>query len=244
MKKGYDIFGKAYGIMFRNDLHDLQSIDHKFLREMILLNENSYEFLYAKEPALIDMKDHELYSFALQFKGASERQTIRNILDFTAKIAKNYNVEFEQMQFGGTEKEILNRGTDWCADMARVGAVLLGCNGIPARILHLANPEKAYNGHVVTEAFYEGKYGVCDFTKGYCFYEEEPLDAYTLMQHRRYFKEYPENYAATYSAVAVNEYNPMDKENNYTISTPNEYYLKLINTNHNDKWIMGEDLEL
>lgn len=241
IERGYDIFGKAYGVMLRNDLHDINSIDHKFMQEMILLKDENREVLYSDMPICKDFREHELYSFAQQFKGESDHQTIENILRYTANIAANYHEPFEEMKFGGTENEILDRGTDWCADMARVGVVLLGCNGLPARIIHLVNPEKAYNGHVVTEAFYEGKYGVCDFLYGYCFYQERPLDAYTLMREKHYLKTYSENYASLYSAVAINEYNPLDKSNNYTVSIPNEYYLRLINTEHNDKWIMGEE---
>ena len=148
---------------------------------------------------------------------------------------------FEEMKFGGTEKEIIERGTDWCADLARVGAVLLACNNIPARIVHLVNPLKAYNGHVVVEAFYEDKYGVCDFVYGYCFYENQPLDAYELMNNREYLMAYPKSYSEMYSAISINEYNPMDLNNNYAVSSPNQYYLTLINSNHQDKWIMGED---
>ena len=241
IQKGYDIFGKAYSVMLRNDLHDINSIDHKFLQEMILLTDETRETLYTEVTQLKDFRKHELYSFAQQFKSENDLQTIKNIMLYTANIASNYHEPFEEMEFGGTEKQILDRGTDWCADMARVGAVLLGCNGIPARIIHLVNPEKAYNGHVVTEAFYEGKYGVCDFIYGYCFYEKEPLDAYTLMSQGDYLRAYSENYASLYSAVAINEYDPLDPDNNYTVSTPNEYYLKLINTDHNDMWIMGEE---
>lgn len=202
MKSGYDIFGKAYGVMLRNDLHAINSIDHKFMQEMILLEDESCVFLYDEKPKLIDMRGHELYAFAKRFRETNDRQTIENALSYTAEIANKCHDEFSEMKFGGTEKEILDRGTDWCVDLARVGAVLLTCNGIPARIVHLANLEKAYNGHVVVEAFYEG----------------------------------------LYSAVAINEYNPMDKNNDYTISMPNQYYMNLIYTDHQDVWIMGEDL--
>lgn len=41
MKKGYDVFGNEYGVMLKNDLHAGNSIDHKFLREMILLDNES-----------------------------------------------------------------------------------------------------------------------------------------------------------------------------------------------------------
>lgn len=37
-------------------------------------------------------------------------------MNFTKNIVKGFNVEFSNMIFGGTEKEILERGTDWCAD--------------------------------------------------------------------------------------------------------------------------------
>ena len=58
MKIGYDVFGKAYGIMFRNDLHDIHSIDHKFMKEMIYLEEESCNFLYNCKPVKIDMTNH------------------------------------------------------------------------------------------------------------------------------------------------------------------------------------------
>lgn len=240
MKKGYDVFGKAYGVMCRNDTHDPKSIDHKLMQEMILLDSESFEYLYRKAPSTPNMSAHKLRSFAKQFRGEDDRKTIENILKYCSDIAINYDVPFEQMLFGGTEEEILERGTDWCADMARVGAVLLMCNGIPARIVHLANPAKAYNGHVVTEAYYEGKFGVCDFIYGYLFYDKKPLDAYELSQNKWYLNMYPEDYAGLYSCVAISEYDPM-AENCYNISVPNEYTTRLINEDHNGRWIMGED---
>ena len=33
--KGYDVFGKEYGCMLRNDLHDINSIEHKLMQEMV-----------------------------------------------------------------------------------------------------------------------------------------------------------------------------------------------------------------
>ena len=97
--------------------------------------------------------------------------------------------------------------------MARVCAVFLQCSNIPCRIVYLANPEKAYNGYVVCEAYYEGRYGVIDPIYGYMFYDNTPISAY----------------------------DPTSGKNDYTISVPNAYTLKLIDTEHNDQWIMGED---
>lgn len=242
MKKGYGIFGRAYEIMFRNDLHAMTSIDHAFLRDMIFLDEESAGVLYENPPLQYDMTHHELYEFAQGFLLSTDRDTVRKVLDFTAGIAKPYNVDFKEMLFGGTEKQIIERGTDWCADMARVGVVLLQCLGIPCRIVHMANPEKAYNGHVLGEAFYENKYGLIDFIYGYQFYSDQPLSAWDLQKKRALLNSYPEEYSGMFSAIAVNEYNPVNPDNDYTVSKPNEYYLKLIYGDHHDQWIMGEDM--
>ena len=43
-----------------------------------------------------------------------------------------------------------------------------------------------------------------------------------------------------YDGMAVSEYDPMDLQNDYTISGPNEYYLRLMSQPH-DGWFMGED---
>ena len=46
--QGYDVFGKTYGFMLRNDLHDIDSIEHKLMQKMILLNEASINLFYKK----------------------------------------------------------------------------------------------------------------------------------------------------------------------------------------------------
>lgn len=59
------------------------------------------------------------------------------------------------MIFGGKEKDIINRGTDWCADMARVGCVLLQCNNIPARIVHLANIIRVTLPNMILKGYFQ-----------------------------------------------------------------------------------------
>lgn len=41
IKTGYSIFGKPWQVMFENDLHHIQSIDHELLRTMVLIDGNS-----------------------------------------------------------------------------------------------------------------------------------------------------------------------------------------------------------
>lgn len=240
MKQGYGIFGKAFRVMLENDVHDIRSIDHQFMREAVLLEEESCDFLYSRVNHY-DMRHHELFGLAQQFVGQTQKETIHNILTFTSDIAAKYDVDFKDMFFGGTEQQILERGTDWCADMARVGAVLAQCCGIPCRIVHLVNLNKAYNGHVVCEAYYDGSYGVVDFLMGYQFYGDKPISAWELLTNKEPLKDCHEEYQGYYTAIAINEYDPTDPKNDYTVSTPNQYCMNLIYGEHNGQWIMGED---
>jgi hypothetical protein len=56
--------------MFKNDLHDKQSIDHALLKNMILLDETTKSSLY-KTPQSVSKKvyKHELYNVAQSLKG-------------------------------------------------------------------------------------------------------------------------------------------------------------------------------
>ncbi|MDI9530725.1 MAG: transglutaminase domain-containing protein [Chloroflexota bacterium] len=241
MKIGYGVFGKAYEVMYAHDLHNPASIDHELMKNMILLDDQSAAILYSRV-VRHNYGGHELYQFAQQFKASIEKETIQNVLRYTQEIAAAFDTDFDDMLFGGTEKQILDRGTDWCSDMARVGAVLLQCLGIPCRMLYLANPGKAYNGHVVNEAFYEGRYGVVDFIYGYQFYDRTPKSAFEIQRNPEILAAYPESYQGLFSAIAISEYDPCTPGNNYSISRPNDYYLKLIHTDHENMWLMGEDL--
>lgn len=245
MKIGYSIFGKEYEIMLRNDLHDIDSIDHYFLKTMILLDEESASYLYCNKPIISNsIIKHELYEFSKQFRRNNELDTIKQALAFTTTIVNDFSIDFDDMIFGGTEKQIIERGTDWCADISRVGAVLLQCLGIPSRIIHLANINRAYNGHVVVEAYYENNYGIIDFLYGYLFYDKKPISALDVMGKIEIIQNLFDNqdYSNLFTRIAINEYDPTNKNNNYNLSKPNEYCLKLIHESKNDgTWIMNED---
>lgn len=249
LKRGYGVFGKAYEVMLRKDLHAAGSIDHRLMESMILLEEESAALLYQNPPRIpSEICRNPLWQFAQQFKRETEKETIRAVLDFTQNIVQNFDQPFEQMHFGGTEQEILQRGTDWCADLARVGVVLLECLTIPARMVNLADRKKAYHGHVILEAFYEGKFGAIDPVYGYLFYENGPLSVWELQHHPDRLKQiigcgdHSDYYQGLYDAAAISEYDPTCLDNQYLISCPNKYYLALIARGENDgQWILGED---
>ena len=105
--KGYDVFGKAYGYMLRNDLHDINSIEHKLMQEQIRLDSISEPFLYGGYQISYPLENHEIYLFSQQFKTFNELDSIKLLIKYTNNIASNYNVPLEKMFFGGQEKEIL-----------------------------------------------------------------------------------------------------------------------------------------
>ena len=109
-KRGYSVFGKEYEQMLRHDLHAENSIDHQLLRRMVLLEEDTAARLYSQKGRLpAGIQHHPLYDFAGHFAGSHQAQSIDHLLRLTKRMAENFTVPFEQMRFGGTEREILLR---------------------------------------------------------------------------------------------------------------------------------------
>lgn len=240
IRRGYDVFGKAYGFMLRNDLHDKNSIEHRLMQEQVLLDETSEPFLYGSYQILYPMEKHELYLFSQQFKENNELDSIKSLLKYTSNIALNYNVPLEDMLFGGTEKEIFDRGTDWCFDMARLTAVMLDCIGLTSRFVFVANPEKAYHGHVLLEVYYNNSWGVVDPLYGNIFYDKNPISAKDIFLSSP-LQEMADDYKNMFKQIAIAEYNPNDPNNKYIVSKCNAYTYNLNKINQDGTWKFGED---
>lgn len=238
--KGYDVFGKEYGCMLRNDLHDINSIEHKLMQEMVRLDSISEPFLYGGYQISYPMENNILYSFAQRFKRDNDLESIKSLIHYTSQIATNYNTPLDEMYFGGTEKEILDRGTDWCFDLARLAAVILDCLGMTSRFVFVANPNKAYHGHVLIEVFYNDSWGVVDPLYGYVFYDNTPISAKDIY-HSSVLQELNEEYKNMFKQVAIVDYNPNNEENKYIISKCNKYTLTLNSIVQDGKWKFGED---
>ena len=238
--KGYDVFGKEYGCMLRNDLHDIHSIEHKLMQEMVRLDSISEPFLYGGHQISYPMENNILYSFAQRFKRDNDLESIKSLIHYTSQIATNYNTPLDEMYFGGTEKEILDRGTDWCFDLARLAAVILDCLGMTSRFVFVANPDKAYHGHVLIEVYYNNSWGVVDPLYGYVFYDNTPISAKDIY-HSSVLQELNEEYKNMFKQVAIVDYNPNDEENKYIISKCNKYTLTLNSIVQDGTWKLGED---
>ena len=238
--KGYDVFGKSYGYMLRNDLHDINSIEHKLMQEQIRLDSVSEPFLYGGYQILYPLENHELYTFSQKFKMKNELESIKAVVSYTSKLASNFNVPLKDMFFGGTEKEILTRGTDWCFDLARVAAVILDCIGLTSRFVFVANPYKAYNAHALLEVYYNDSWGVIDPLYGYIFFDTKPINAKDIINSAQ-LKFMNEDYKNMFNQISIAEYNPNDVNNKYIISKCNEYTYKINTIIQDGTWLLGED---
>lgn len=152
------------------------------------------------------------------------------------------------MEFDGTKKEIIARGTDWCTDISRVGCVLLKCLGIPCRIAVLANVKGAYNVHTVCESYVNGTYTMCNFTYGISALDSCTTSVWELIKNpnkvnklSQYMKDELdlEDIKGLFTEATLYDYVITD-ENNYMITKPNEYYLKTMSLSHNGTWLLGE----
>ena len=121
------------------------------------------------------------------------------------------------MYFGGTEKEILNRGTDWCFDLARLSAVILDCIGLTSRFVFVANPNKAYHGHVLLEVYYNNSWGIIDPLYGYVFYDTKPVNAKEILSYLQ-LQSLDDDYKNMFIQISIAEYNPNDIDNKYIIT--------------------------
>ena len=250
-KIGYGVFGKAYEYMFRNDLHNKFSVDHEILKNMIFLDEDSKTSLYIPpQPVSKEIHNHKLYNIAQKLKGDNHYKSILKIIEFMNEIVEKFDVPFKQMIFGGTELEIIERGSDWCADISRVGAALLQCLGMPSRIAIIVNHFKAYHGHQVVEVYVDGTYLMCDFLYGVIARLDRNYSVYDLLNnHRLVTKIYNikiddnkqlDYITGLYNQAAISEYD-INKKHHFEISKPNEYYLKMVLLNQDGTWQMNED---
>lgn len=249
--KGYGIFGKEYEFMLKNDLHEKQSIDHELLQNMILIDQESIPHLYKKPKSIsVNNKKHELYNFSQKFKGVNELESLLNVFNFLNEVVKKFNVPFEEMYFGGTEEEIIERGTDWCTDISRVGVVLLQCLSIPSRIAIVVNGLKAYHGHQVVEAYINGQYIMCDFLYGVIGKSDKYYSVNEMLNKpdlvREIYRTNIENdetlnyIEGVFNLGAIAHYD-ITKKHSYNISKANEYYLKMMKLIQDGTWQLNEN---
>ena len=268
MKKGISSFGKQYEIAYKNDVQAEGSVVRALFEQMIKLDSASVNYLYSSYTDLSNRYEQGSRVFFENIvdglKGQTDSATVDNIVAYCRNIVENCDTDTEDMIFGGTEETVVERGTYWCTDIARVACIMFQIAGFPSRMLTTANIKFAYCGHEVTEVYYANKWGVADPTSGVVIRHPDgtPASAWEIQNnydianqsfYRKYPKSEEEGYiffppGEQYESVGISNYYANEKEKySYETSKVNDYCRAILRNSDEQwasglRWIHGEDL--
>ena len=260
---GPKAFGRAYEIMLTRDTHAPGSVDRELVASVVRLCDDTADYLYgAFTPLKVpDLKGSrpELESVLASLNDRSDEreEPFAGIVEFTRGLGANAEQNLGRMKVGGTEEEIIQRGSDWCADVARVACVLCQIAGYPSRLAYLFNVDQAYSGHVIIEAFRNERWGALDSSTGvvYTTAEGEPASVWTLMNSPPLIETHRVDARACYTTVGqfraagIANYFCWERHKyDYTVSGLNDYYYSILEMSNKGwpgglRWLHGEDKE-
>jgi len=247
--------------MLENDSHAPGSVDRILMEEMVKLCPETADYLYRAYTPLKTLYKKgtrpklEHYMRAITAESSTDEEIIEGIARFTNSLQKNAESDLDKMQIGGTEEEIIERGSDWCTDLARVGCVLCQVAGFPARLVTLADTQKAYSGHAIIEVYRAGVWGAVDPITDvvYCHPGGKPASTWNLINDpkliERHWRDESTLYtkAGQFRAAAITNYFVWRwKDYDYTVSGPNDYYRSILKMADKGwpgglRWLHGED---
>lgn len=254
-------FGQAYQIMLEKDTHAPGSVDRVLAERMICLCTETAPQLYTEyTPAAIHYQEGsrprlERYVTEATKGCSSEEEKVGGIAAFCSRLQEKVEEEgLDEMVVGGLEEEVVDRGSDWCPDVARVACVLCQVAGIPARLVMLFNTDQAYSGHVIIEAYRSDVWGAVDpLTNVVYRVEGEPATAWDLMMNPELVKAHwrgpstPYTTPGQFRSGGISNYFVWDEDQyDYSTSRINEYYRAILKMSLRGwpgglRWIHGEN---
>lgn len=254
-------FGRAYETMLANDAHADGSVDRVLLSRMIRVCPETAGYLYGSfTPTEVRYEKGSRPQLESILSGLSpgrarKEGAIDRIVEFTAGLAPGADCDPGAMIVGGTEEQIIQRGSDWCPNVARVACVLCRIAGFPARIVTLFNLDKAYSGHVIVEAFRVGKWGALDSSTGIVYRGQDgrPASTWDLMSNPGLVEAHRSDPRAFYTSVGqfrsaglANYFCWQADQYDYSTSRLNDYYLSIQDMSDKGwpgglRWLHGED---
>lgn len=261
MYKGVKQFGRAYEIMLENDSHAPHSVDIELIRNMIKLCNYTKDYLYEKyTPCIIHYERNsrpmiEAIVNNIIKQHNDDEGKILAIAEYCSGLKdKMIDVSIDNMLLGGTEEQIIDRGSDWCTDISRVGCVMYQIAGFPSRIVNTFNTNQAYSGHVINEVYRNGIWGIVDTTNGVVYYkhDKKPITSWEVMNRVSTIEGLNNTFSSNidfdqFIGVAISNYLVSDNNKyNYSLSQVNNYYAKILEASSNGwsgglRWICGED---
>jgi hypothetical protein len=255
---GLDQFGPAYRRMLEGDCHALGSVDRVLLERMVRICAETAGYLYSHfTPAEVCYRDGsrpqlETAAARVASVGANAEGRIEGILEVCADVVRRAPDGLADLRVGGPEERIIERGTDWCTDLARVACALCQVNRIPARIVYLADIGQAYSGHAIIEGYRAGAWGAADPT-GNVIYRHgtgRPATTWELMNDPELLMRHapaPYTNPGQFRCAAVADYSICRCESyDYAESGLNDYCRSILEMSVNGwpgglRWLHGED---
>ena len=254
---GIGQFGPAYRVMLENDSHARGSVDRALTERMIRLAPETAAYLYKEytpTKVLYEKGSRPELERCLE-EPVTVEGGIQRIARFCADLGKNVSDDLDAMRIGGTEEEIIRRGSDWCTDVARVACILSQAGGVPARMVYLADTSQAYSGHAIIEAHRRGRWGAVDATTDvvYLHPNGEPASVWELMSQPSLVEAHRRKSGTIYTtpgqfrAAAVSNYFVWEREkHDYAVSGVNEYCRSILEMSLRGwpgglRWLHGED---
>ena len=258
---GIGQFGPAYRVMLANDCHAPGSVDRVLMERMVRLCPDTATYLYIEHtptPVRYERGSRpELESLLREAIAGcgSDDERIADIAGLCASTAERGTEDLDATLVGGTEEEIITRGSDWCTDLARVGCVLYQVAGYPSRIVYLADTDQAYSGHANVEVYRRGVWGAVDSTSGVVYLSPggHPVTTWKLMNQPEVIEAHAQSTRSNYTRpgqfrhAAISNYNIWDRgAYDYAVSSMNEYYRSILRMSAAGwpgglRWHLGED---
>jgi hypothetical protein len=255
-------FGRAYEIMLENDAHAPGSVDRVLAQRMIrLCPETAFDLYEGYTPTEVHYQKGsrpELERFAEEATADchSDEERIEALARFCSRLGgKVADDDLDAMRLGGTEEEIILRGSDWCTDVARVACVLCQVAGFAARIVMLLDTNQAYGGHDIIEARRKESWGAVDPLTEVIYRHPDgrPASTWELMNQPGLIDAHSRGPSTLYTtpgqfrAAAVCNYFAWEwKTYDYTVSGVNSYYRSILEMSIRGwpgglRWLHGED---
>jgi hypothetical protein len=259
--RGPSAFGRAYEYMMEHDAHAPGSVDRELARNMVRLCPETADYLYSSFTPLhvpyrqgTRSKLEAILSDRLTIHGTAEEKS-ESIVRFTREIGDRAEQDLRKIRIGGTEEEIIERGSDWCMDVARVACVICQIAGFPSRIVNLFNLAEAYSGHVIVEVYRTATWGALDSSTGVIYRRPDgrPVSVWDLMNDAELVNAHAKDPRAFYTtpgqfrAAGIANYFCWEfARYDYTVAGINDYYFSILDLSKQGwpgglRWLHGEE---
>jgi hypothetical protein len=258
--QGVGQFGPAYRRLYEGDVHAAGSVDRVLLERMVRVCLETVPVLYgasAGRPAYVAGSRPLLERWLAEAApGPDDEARIDQIALFCAALERRAPRALDDLWFGGTEEEIVRRGSAWCTDIARVACALHQVAGLASRLGFLADTTRAYSGHAIVEVHRAGDWGAVDPLTAVVYRHPDgapaPIwrlmhDAGLVLAHRRADGSAPTSDPDLFRAAAVAEY-PVASAPTFddSVGTLSPYYRSILQHARCGwpgglRWLHGED---